>query len=251
MPSQYWRLHLFQRRTIWCPTLFGSFLILTLLVTPGVWWLARGESFLSLTQRLPAKVLVVEAWIGFDGIRAADAEFLQHGYQYVVATGGVTSAEGWQEAGWSYAEGAEHELIRLGVPKERIIVAPALDRKVQRTYESAAAVRLALQAKGIQARTLNVFTMGPHARRSRLVFAKAQEPGMQVGVISWVPPNYETEPWWRSSERAKVMLTETAGYIYEVLLNSGRNGNSPQPLRTGEAEAASCIADRRQSSLQR
>jgi uncharacterized SAM-binding protein YcdF (DUF218 family) len=239
MSLSFRRLRLFQRRAVWCPTLFGSFLILTLLVIPVAWWFARGESFLSLTERLPANILVVEGWIGYEGIRAAAAEFAQRGYQYVVATGGVTSAEGWQEAGWSYAQGAENELIRSGVPKERILVAPCRNTETQRTYESAVAVWLAIQAKGIQAKALNVFTMGPHARRSRLVFAKAYEPGTQVGVVSWAPPSYETEPWWRSSERAKELLTETAGYLYEVLLNSGRNLNSPQPLKTGQVEALS------------
>jgi hypothetical protein len=37
--------------------------------------------------RLPAEILVVEGWIGRDGIRAAEAEVEQGGYQYVVATG--------------------------------------------------------------------------------------------------------------------------------------------------------------------
>jgi hypothetical protein len=38
--------------------------------------------------RLPAEILVVEGWIGRDGVRAPAAEFEQSGYQYVVATGG-------------------------------------------------------------------------------------------------------------------------------------------------------------------
>ena len=136
-------------------------------------------------------------------------------------------ARGWMEAGWSYAEGAHNELIRSGVPENEIIRAPSGDFENQRTYESAVAVRRALGLRGIQPRALNVFTWGPHARRSRLVFAKVL--GTEVGVISWTPPAYETEPWWRSSGRAKELLTETAGYVYEALLNSGRGFTSPDP----------------------
>jgi hypothetical protein len=47
-------------------------------------------------------------------------------------------------------------------------------------------------------------------------------PAMKVGVVSWVPSDYQDLPWWRSSERAKDLLTETAGYLYEFLFNSGR-----------------------------
>ena len=85
--------------------------------------------------RSPAEILVVEGWIGRDGIRAAAAEFEQGGYQYVVGTGGLTTARGWEEGGWSCAEGAEHELARLGIAKDKIIPAPARDTETQRTYE--------------------------------------------------------------------------------------------------------------------
>ncbi len=147
------------------------------------------------------------------------------GYQYIVATGGVASGKGWGQSGWSYAEGADHELVRSGVPEEKIIVAPSRGTESQRTYESALAVLKALDAKQIHPQALNVFTLGPHAKRSCLVFAKVQGPAMKVGVVSWVPSDYQALPWWRSSDRAKELLTETAGYVYEFLFNSGRGSS--------------------------
>ena len=218
-------LRFVQRRTCWHPTLFGSLCILLLLSLPVVWWCCRGESFLSLTRRLPAEVLVVEGWIGSEGTRAAAAEFNQGGYQYVVAAGGVASGKGWGQSGWSYAEGADHELVRSGVPEEKIILAPSRGTESHRTYESALAVLKALDAKQIHPQALNVFTWGPHAKRSCLVFAKVLGPAMKVGVVSWVPSDYQDLPWWRSSERAKDLLTETAGYLYEFLFNSGRGSS--------------------------
>jgi hypothetical protein len=97
MSLSFRRLRLFQRRAVCCPTLFGSFLILTLLVIPVAWWFARGESFLSLTERLPAKVLVVEGWIGYEGVRAAAAEFEQRGYQYGADRNGSQCGHCWLE----------------------------------------------------------------------------------------------------------------------------------------------------------
>lgn len=220
-------LRLVQRRTIWCPTWSGLFCIVVLIVIPVAWWSRCGESFLSLTSRLPAEILVVEGWIGRAGVRAAAAEFEQGGYQYVVATGGLTTNKGWDVAGWSYAEGAEHELIRAGVAQDRIIVAPARNTERQRTYESAVAVRRALRSRDIHPNNLNVFTLGPHARRSRLVFAKVYQPAAQVGVIGWTPSAEENVPWWQSSDRARELLAETAGYVYEALLNSGRSSDLP------------------------
>jgi uncharacterized SAM-binding protein YcdF (DUF218 family) len=216
------RLRLFQRCTVWFPTFLGLLCILLLLVVPVVWWCISGESFLSSTQRFPAEVLVVEGWIGSDGVRAAATEF-GRGYRYAVATGGVATAKGWGQPGWSYAEGADHELIRSGVPEERIIFAPSRDTESQRTYASAVAVSRALEARGVHSKSLNVFTLGPHLKRSCLVFAKVLGPGTEVGGVGWTPSDYQASPWWRSSDRAKDLLTETAGYLYEALFNSGRS----------------------------
>ena len=216
---------LFQRRTVWLPTVFGWACILIAIGSLGLLFCLKGEAFLSPTERLPAKVLVVEGWIGIEGIRAAKAEFERDGYDFIVTTGGLTG-ERWKEQRWSYAEMAEKELIRCGVSKDRIIMAPAPDVDSQRTFESAMAVRKSLLAHGNPPEALNVFTLGVHARRSRLIFTKSFPPGTKVGVIAWVPPGYESPQWWRSSERADDLLKETAGFLFEALFDSGRSTSS-------------------------
>ena len=225
------RLRLVRRCEFWRPTSLGSLLIAILLGIPLLWWCCYAESFLSLTQRLQPEVLVVEGWIGLDGVRAAEAEFKQHGYQFIVATGDLHT-DPWDKDHLSFAEMSARELIQLGVPKDKIIVAPADETETQRTYQAAAAVWKGFQDRGIKPRNLNVFTLGSHARRSHLIFAKVEGPETKVGVIAWAPPGYEAKPWWRSSERAKALLTETAGYVFEVLLNSGRSSNSPGDAKT-------------------
>ena len=216
------QLRLVRRRLVWCPTWFGAFCMIALLVSPLAWWYLWGESFLSATSRVPAEVLVVEGWIGEEGVRAACAEFRQHGYRYIVATGGMTG-ERWEPNRWSYADVTQRELIRAGIPQDQVVVATVGDVKNRRTFQSAMAVRQALQVRGIQPKGLNVFTLGPHAARSRLVFAKVFAPETKVGVIDWTPSDYEPGPWWRSSERAREMIAETTGYLFELLFNSGRS----------------------------
>ena len=131
---------------MWFPTLFGFFLLVLALGIPGAWWFLDGESFLTLNRRLPAEILVVEGWIGYAGIRAAAAEFEGHGYQYVITTGGLMD-DRWSDRRWNYAELAERELVRSGVPAEKIIVAPCRDTLKQRTYASALAAYEALDAR--------------------------------------------------------------------------------------------------------
>ena len=219
-------LRLFQRRSIWWPTLPGWAFFFITLGMPFLIWCFQGESFLSQTERQPADTLVVEGWIGIEGIRAAKLEFEHGGYRYIVATGGM-SGNPWDTRQWSLAIEAEELLLRLGLARDQVILAKPPDVQSHRTFASAVAVWRNLHARGIQTKSVNLFTRGAHARRSRLVFAKVLQPETKVGVISWNPPGYDAGPWWKSSDRALELLKETVGVLYESVFNSGRTSNSP------------------------
>jgi hypothetical protein len=190
-----------------------------------LWWF-NGESFFALTERQSADVLVVEGWIGREGLEAAKVEFDQGGYHYLVTCGGLAKDD-WDSHQWNYALDAGRLMIRLGLPADRLIGAPAQETLGQRTFVSALAAHRALEARGLHPTAVNVFTIGSHARRSRLIFAKAFSPHTRVGVISWTPKDFSAGPWWKSSDRAEDMIKETVGYAYELLLNSGRWSNAP------------------------
>ena len=220
---------LLQRRTIWCPTLLGWICLIGLTAVPCLFWWFRGESFLSVTARQPAaEILVVEGWIGIEGMRAAAAEFKASDAIAIVTTGGLND-EHWSEKRSSYAEMARYELIRAGVPENRVFAATATQVETQRTFQMAVAAWRLLQGRQPLPASINVFTAGPHARRTRLVFAKVFQPGIRVGVVSWTRAAYQGEPWWHSSERANDLMKETVAYAYEALLNCGRGSNSPLP----------------------
>ena len=216
------KVRLFRERTVWCPTWLGWLCLLPLLGALPVWWLWSGEAFLSLTAPQAAELLVVEGWIGRAGMTAAKAEFESGCYRWVIVTGGHPGEGGWMEERRSFAEMAAQELVRLGIPCERVIIASNGEADARRTYRSAVAAREVLAALKIEPRTVNVLTQGTHSRRSRLVFSKVLGPHVQVGVISWNPPRSMEGRWWQSSERAKEFVTETAGYWFEALAGSGR-----------------------------
>jgi len=209
-------------RTIWCPTLLGWIVILGAFLTPVLAWWTRGESYLCTSQRIASEILVVEGWVGQETVEAAAAEFSLGGYRWIVAAGGP-NGERWNRVRWTFAEIAEDGLIGAGVSREKIIPAPARDVEAQRTFESALAVQQALAKQGLRPQALMIFTRGSHARRSQLVYTRVFGPSTKVGVISWLPPSPQIEPWWHSSTRAKDLMTETIGFLYEALLDSGRS----------------------------
>jgi hypothetical protein len=88
------RLRLFRHRTILCPTWAGCFCFATILLLLVVALINYGGSYLALTHRVTADILMVDGWIGRRGLRAAVDEFGRGGYRFIVASGGLTS-EAW------------------------------------------------------------------------------------------------------------------------------------------------------------
>jgi len=212
---------------MWWPTWAGWLCVFGVAGILAAIWALEGESFLARTERQPADVLIVEGWISGQGISAAADEFKIGGYRAVVATGGW-SGERWSARRWNYALDVEGYFLRMGLSRDRVILASSQDTEAERTFQMAVAAWRALHAAGPMPRAVNIFTRGAHARRSRLVFAKAFGPATKVGVISWQPTNFEMEHWWHSSERSEDLIKETVGYLFELIFNSGRASNSPQ-----------------------
>ncbi len=221
------KLHLFQRRTVWWPTRLGFVALVMVVVVPIVIWWFFGEGFLATTKREPAEILVVEGWIGINGVQAAKAEFERGGYRYILTTGGV-AYNNWDRTRWDYAESAREILLKAGMAPDKIVTAQAPETEDHRTFKSALASWRTLQTRGINPKTLNIFSVGAHARRSRLVFAKVYGNDVKVGMVSWTQTDYSAEPWWHSSERADTFIKETVGYLFELILNSGRGSNHPE-----------------------
>ena len=130
-----------KRRTVWWPTLADWCALAAGVALPALCWLLFGESFVSPTQRTPsASVLVVEGWIGRQGVRAAATELVAHGYSYLATSGGPTSGS-WEVQHTNYAEMAGLELLKLGFPPDCLISAPSKGTETGRTFASAAASR--------------------------------------------------------------------------------------------------------------
>ena len=184
-------------------------------------WLVGGQRFLATSNRISADVLIVEGWIGREAFKAAKDEFDRGGYRFLVATGGLTG-EPWAEKRWSYAEIAQVEFVRLGVPAGVVVIARSKESDRDRTYHNAAAALNQLRQEKIQPRGIQVFTRGLHTRRSGLVYERVFSEFTPVGVIGWQPENLELT-WWNSSHRAKDFLSESVAYFVERFRIMNRN----------------------------
>ncbi len=207
-----------RRRHLWAPTWRGWLLLLAL---GGLAAIAGRQSihpFLAIDRPVATDILVVEGWVPDYALkRGLDLSVGQKSI-YLLLTGGTVRGEVRPERGDTYAQMALERLQRIGgdLPQVHPVPPPELtpDPVRDRTYAEAIAVRKWLKDKGVSVRSLNVLTIGPHARRSRLLFQKAFGGDVEIGVISVANREYDSRIWWRYSEGVKEVLSEAAAYLY-------------------------------------
>jgi uncharacterized SAM-binding protein YcdF (DUF218 family) len=175
----------------------------------------EAHSFLAVTRRVPATILVVEGWTHHFGVDAAVNEFKTGHYERILTTGGPVEGYGpyssiYDTEAWQSAE----LLVKAGVSAADVQSVPSRFVGRDRTYNSAVALRNWLTDQNVNARSINVLTEDAHARRTWLLFRKALEPGVAVGIISVPDPDYDANHWWRSSEGVREILDEGIAYAY-------------------------------------
>jgi hypothetical protein len=208
--------------TIWVPT--WRMLIPGLVLLGGlVYWAGHSvHGFLSVSQPVTANVLVVEGWSPDYALVWAVEEFDRGQYDLLIAAGGPMDRGSLVSGYPTYADIAAATLGRLGIDPARLATAPAEATLRNRTHVSARGVRELLDSHAVEARGLNLVSVGTHARRSWVVYRKTLGDQCAVGILSVPPEHYDPAAWWTSSAGVKGTIVETLGWLYESLFDGGR-----------------------------
>jgi hypothetical protein len=177
----------------------------------------RIYGFLALTQPQPGAVLVVEGWVQDFALKEAVAEYRRHPNGPVYVTGGPFEVGAPLLAYRTSAELGAARLIKLGLGTNEVQAIPYPSAGQDRTFTSALMLEKWWREHGLSATRMNLLTLGPHARRSRLLFQKAFGKHVTVGVIAIAPRDYDPAHWWRTSQGFRIVTDETMAYIYARL----------------------------------
>ncbi|MEY2633667.1 MAG: hypothetical protein RIR00_2321 [Pseudomonadota bacterium] len=206
----------------WCIGLTwqGWLLLLALLAGLGL-WLGRGlYPFLAENRDVSrCEAMVVEGWMPDQAVARIVAEYQRRGCQRLFFTGGPIELGGPLLEFGSYAEVGARRAVHYGVPAAAVQAVPAAYAARDRTYTSALALRQWLEAQegaqeGARLRGLQVMSFGPHARRTRLLFALALGEAYEVGVTALPPLDYPPESWWRFSGGVRAVIGEGIAFLY-------------------------------------
>lgn len=170
--------------------------------------------FLALNSPMKRGVLVVEGWLSQEALGLAADTFRQGNYDAVVVSGGPIE-DSFNGCGFkTYAERATYVLKQLGIPDTMLIAVPAPASAQDRTYRSAVSVRQKLEKLRRKVTALDIFSSGPHTRRSRNLYQIAFGQDVEIGAIAANPSSYDFRHWWRSSAGVKEIVTEGVAYIW-------------------------------------
>lgn len=212
------KLNFIKKKEIWVVTLKG-WLVIGLIGMIIVSSAAKiVHPFFAITDPERGKILVVEGWLPRYAIDRAVQEFREKGYQILITTGGPIHSQLPCNDYKNYAELASAVLKDLKVDPEQIVAVPAPDVKKDRTYVSAVTLKRWLDQNVPQAKSLDIITLGAHARRSLILHKMALGSNVAVGVISVPNRGYDSNRWWRYSLGVKTIINEVIGYTYTKLI---------------------------------
>jgi hypothetical protein len=168
--------------------------------------------FLSPHDPMPGGLLVMEGWVPDYVLRNAIEELQQHPYKGIVVTGEPVE-KGTPRSDYSdYATLTVATLERMGVDRAILHTAPWPAVKRDRTYASAVALRTWLREHDFEREPINLMCLGPHSRRSRLLYERTL--GTRIGVIAVEERAYDPARWWSTSAGFRGVVGEILAYLY-------------------------------------
>jgi hypothetical protein len=170
--------------------------------------------FLSVSKAVESHTLIIESWVPDVDLPQIKAAYLAGHYTRVFLTGGPLEKTDPMNKYLNYPALMRVVLLDQGFDPAVVVAVPAPRERRDRTFTSALALKHWCEAHGETLTSFNIVTTGEHARRTRLLFRRAFNDRVEVGIIPIDSPDFDPHHWWRSSQGVKEILTETIGYLY-------------------------------------
>ena len=170
--------------------------------------------FLALNARIDGDIMVVEGWVPDYALQKAVDDFQNGSYKLLVTIGGPLAQGSYLAEYGSSAELAAATITKIGFDANVLvpIPTPCVDR--DRTYASAIELNKWLDSANMNIESLDIYSFGPHARRSWLLFQYVFDPDIAVGIVAVENRSYDSRKWWKTSSGVRTVMSEVIAYFY-------------------------------------
>lgn len=93
---------------------------------------------------------------------------------------------------------------------------PVLYTKFSRTYSCALAFKEWYLKSSFKDKPVNIVSLGPHSRRTWMIYKKVLGKNIDVGIIAVNNRGYDMNNWWKSLAGIKNTIHELVSYIYTL-----------------------------------
>jgi uncharacterized SAM-binding protein YcdF (DUF218 family) len=210
---------IFIRKERWTLSWRGKLLAGAVIFSLAFFVCTEVHPFLAVHHPKNADLMVVESWITSNYLlKEAAVEFQRGNYRKILILRSTYPGDDDTEETEPPARFDEKHVSRAlanyGVPCQDIATKTYSAVEKDRTYHAALSTKEWIFQNGGGIRGINVVTVGPHARRSWLMFDKVFGNDAEVGVVTLQDPTYDPKHWWRTSEGVREILGETIAYVY-------------------------------------
>jgi hypothetical protein len=185
-------------------------------------------------------IFAVEGWMADSALRQFVAIPGVRNASAIFVLGGALD-KGSELLGYrTFARVGAMTLVKLGLDPRRVYIVDSQEGLRARTLANMLALRGCLQQHALAGGELTLVSLGPHARRSRLLLARTLANGWRVRVHAIDDASYDPSQWWQSSEGFRTVIGEMLAYLHALIfVHPTRATPSGEP---GAGAAAACAA---------
>jgi hypothetical protein len=211
---------IFRKQTVFVPTPAGCLIITTILAAVFLYAFCSLNSFLSPYHPLNSKMIVVEGWNPDYAFEQIAMKFKGCDSITIVVTGGPLESGSYLKEYKTYAAVGAATFIALGIADSLVKAVPAHKVIKDRTFTSAISLRSWFDSTNNHPKSFDIYTLGPHARRSALLFKTVFGKDVQIGIVPVIDKDYDPKHWWKSSQGVRSVTDELIAYLYVKLVFS-------------------------------
>ena len=170
--------------------------------------------FLALNSPVNGDIMVVEGWLPYYALEEAVEDFQDGSYKLLVTTGGPLPQSSYLAEYGTVAELAAAMITKIGFDTNKLVPIPTPSVDRDRTYASAIELNKWLDSANMNIESLDIYSFGPHSRRSWLLFQYVFDPDIAVGIVAIENRSYDSRKWWKTSIGVRTVLSEVIAYFY-------------------------------------
>ncbi|HJN05176.1 MAG TPA: DUF1684 domain-containing protein [Bacteroidales bacterium] len=210
------KFQLFRKRNCTRPTLLGWVIILLFLAVIFRLSLVAVYYFLAVNNSVNSKTLVLEGFAPTYVVKDALKYYKENEFDRLIVTG-IPIVNYEFIAPYKNTALATMTAIRKFGFNDTVYIADIpTNILIDRTYNTAVATKMLFDENNWP-KNFDIYSVGVHARRSRMMFRKVFGSDYDIGIISHQDRTFDPNHWWRNSKGFRNVSNEFVATLYVMM----------------------------------